>query len=240
MAQIEHFIRCGRCFQYLWENRRPPHSGEAEAVDRLESEQQWSELHPFLEGFVNSAKLAWRLEGARFPASRDSERSYHIEFDRLIGDVGMEVREQFLRYLAETRRSRPDLIDDYLHRNDAQERRGASERPISVDDRTEALDSGEPIEHSARRLAESVWLAVETGFYDELIAEQPQIARFLSILAMESPENLAQLLAFLSWLRGRERGLTVTGNIPGCLEISFDQKCGSSAEDSINGRRSRR
>jgi len=228
-AQMKHFAGCGRCMEYIREGgRMGPRRGRTPVY--REPEQNEGVLHPLLQGFTRWAQgseLEMRLRGMHYPGLNRSESSPN-EFARLMRRIGDELRELFHQYLAETRERAPEVIEHYVRWR--REREGR-EPPLlegrhRVEESTQPLGPNESIEEAAQRLSESVRLAIGSGFYDQRLAEEPRFALLMSSLAMDTPENLAQTLAFLSWMRGREPGLAVTGNIPAAeLEVLALQFC---------------
>lgn len=114
---------------------------------------------------------------------------------------------------------------------------GPWERGRRFDENTQPLGSNESLEQAARRLSDSVRLAMESGFYDDLIAKEPQIARLFS-LVMESSKHLPQTLTFLDWLRRREPNLRIQGSIPASefatLALQFCEELGYSNGQSFS------
>ena len=214
-TQMDHFAGCGSCIKMIEERKPRPHFLEERRLVPWEEDEE--RLHPLLRGFVEWAQgseLESRLRVRGRPHPRKWDHSPRA-FRDVIHDVGHVFRDHFRQYLSEIREHDPGLIEDYeTWRRHAEEhhRRGIPRRPRS-DERTQPLGSNESLDQAAQRLADSVRLAIDSGFYDDLIAEEPRLARFLS-LVMESPENLAQALEFINWLRQREPELKLPGNIP--------------------------
>jgi len=219
-AQMNHFARCGRCIEML----AKPHMLRPRR--QIEPDNQWldvddtlasSALHPLLSGFVEWAmqsELESRLNLLRRRQRADRDHS-DVEFRRLIHEVGPELHGHFLRYLALVRERDLGLIKNYENwrRSDTRHPQGWRADHQQHNENTEPLSPDEPLNQAAQRLADSVRLAIESGFYDDLIATEPQLAHFMS-LVLELPENLAQALEFLNWLRQREPELTLSGSIP--------------------------
>ncbi len=204
-AQMDHFAGCGSCIEMIEECKPRPHLLEERRLVLWEGDEE--RLHPLLRGFVEWARGS-ELESRLRVRGR-------LAFRDVIHDVGHVLRDHFRQYLSEICEHDPGLIKDYeTWRRHAEEypRRGIPRRPRS-DERTQPLGSNESLDQAAQRLADSVRLAINRGFYDDLIAEEPRLARFLS-LVVESPENLAQALEFINWLRQREPEVKLPGNIP--------------------------
>lgn len=217
-AQMDHFAGCGSCIEMI-EGREPheprPHLPERPSFPWQADNEEG--LHPFLRDFVEWARGSELESRLRF-----QDRSHHPGWDRsprafrhLIHDVGPILRMYFRRYLSEIREREPGLMESYEEwRRDveAHPRRGLPRR-LRSDDQTRPLGSNESLDQAAQRLADSVRLAIDSGFYDDRIAEEPRFAHFLC-LVMESPENLAQTLEFINWFRRHEPELKLPGSIP--------------------------
>ena len=235
-AQMDHFAGCGQCIEHIREGgRRGPRRRHETPIYR-EPDRDEIALHPLLRGFIvwaQGSELETQLRGMHQPGFDRSEPSPD-GFKRVMHRIGGELREQFRRYLSEARERDPELIENYLRWLRDREGREPRlpEQHHGREESTHPLGPNESIEQAARRLADSMRLALESGFYDQRIAEEPHFARLMSSLAMDTPENLAQTLEFISWLRGREPDLTVTGNIPaaefGGLTLQFCEERGYS------------
>lgn len=219
--QFSHFAGCGACIEHIREGRGRRRGGafhEGHGFAWPLGSDSMGTLHPLLRGFVELARgsevEAHLLRGARRRAlDRDSE---HDWFREVIHEVGRHLERDFRRYLEEVRQRTPGLIEDYERwRETAEQRepRAPLGRGRRFDENTQPLGANESLEQAAHRLADSVRLAIESGFYDELISEEPQIARLFS-LVMESSEHVPQALEFMTWLREKEPDLRIQGNIP--------------------------
>jgi len=210
-AQMSHFAGCGQCIGMMANREAPRPRERPRQGDRWqERDKELVDLHSLLRGFVEWARNSQLESQLRFWSERhpqDWDRS-HEAFQDLIHRVGGELREYFLRYLAEIREREPGLIQSYesWRRSEERQRPGWPGLPGDrrrSEENTQPLGPNEPLNQAAQRLADSVRLAIESGFYDERIAEEPQFAHLMA-LAMESPEHLVQALEFLNWLRHRE------------------------------------
>lgn len=218
-AQMEHFARCGQCIEMMNEHR---HGRRWYGPSR---ERMWpsegintTSLHPFLAGFLEwpgSSRLRSRIRSLLSEHMDEREKRDHQDaFRHLIHMVGEELYECFNTYLSQVQNRNPRLIDDYESWRRSETRSGRlRECSVRSDENTHPLGENESLEQAAWRLADSVRLAIESGFYDQQMADEPRFARLMA-LTMESPENLGQALEFVNWLRQREPNLTVPGNIP--------------------------
>jgi hypothetical protein len=215
-AQMRHFAACGQCIDYIAERgERFKERGGAIWPIGGGSEDA---LHPLLRGFVGWARGLGLESRLRFGSRQDAWDSGHSSkvFHAFIREFGEELLEHFNRYLEEARRRTPDLVEDYerWRRNGRHREPGTPhQRPRLSDQNTHPLGSNESIEQAARRLADSVRLGIDSGFYDDIIAEEPQIARLFS-LVMDSQQNVPQAIEFVSWLRQREPDLRIQGSMP--------------------------
>lgn len=219
--QLRHFAHCGSCIEYICERRGQRRGGafhEGRGFGWLLGSDSIGTLHPLLGGFVDRARGSeLELQLQRYARSREFDHDLgHDWFRELIHRVGHQLEHDFSRYLEDVRQHTPGIIVDYERWRETAEQRGLKaprERGRRFDENTQALGANESMEQAAHRLAESVRLAVENGFYDELIREEPQIARLFAMV-MESTDNVPQALEFLDWLRHREPDLRVQGSIP--------------------------
>jgi len=242
--QIAHFARCGLCVEYInkrdgWPNN-PFTEGHSYAWPfGADSE---GTLHPLLRGFVEWARgseLDLNLQHIAHRPGRDCDWASDW-FRHLIREFGHELHLHFARYLQEVRQRDPGLVEDYDRWRQNPERRepGFPRGPVRpFDEKTEPIGPNESLEQAARRLCDSVRKAIESGFYDYLIADEHQIAHLLS-LVMDSSEHLPQALEFINWLRHREPELRIQGSIPASefatLALQFCEEKGYSNGQSFS------
>ena len=220
--QMQHFAGCGQCLEMISEHRMGSRfQGETWPLPALFGDRDDGEvgLHPLLTGFVTWARGS-RVEARLHREAHRPRREVHEpdhSFRRIIHMVGDDLLEEFGRYVTQLGERDPRLIEDFERWRSREERRRAPMRPhgsrARVDNNTHPIGPNESLDQAARRLAESVRVALEHGFYDDRIAEEPQFAKFMA-LTMESPENLAQALDFMGWLQRREPELSLPGSIP--------------------------
>lgn len=211
-TQMYHFANCGRCLDMIAD--RGGHENFSGAVWSFQTE-----LHPLLKGFVEYSKqtrLEEQLERSAHRLGRERFDESDWAFRCTIRDIGDELCKQFYRFLNIQREHNPELISNFEEWRRNRERGHAPDQQIwrrSIDQNTHPLNPNDSPRNVAYRLAESVRSAIEHGFYDEIIAQEPHVAR-LMFMTMESPENLGQVLEFMNWLRKREPELKIPGTIP--------------------------
>jgi hypothetical protein len=238
-GQMNHFVQCAMCvfFTSGGISRLRTREWPASELEQVHVEKQEDDywftiepgMHPLLGGFVdsaNGARLESKLRTALESKLRtEHPRSYESTLLDLIRASESELCEEFSRYLAEegeegeegrlTRTYRiwkRQLIDrSFLRRlldQDAQPSDKGPER------HGVPLERNESREDAARRLAESVQAAIVEGAYDHLIANQDSPLAALLDRIIVGPENLAQAIEFIDWLRQHEPELIVPGSIP--------------------------
>lgn len=220
-AQLGHFAHCGFCFEHIREHswqRRGYISHEEHSFVWLLGSNSEGPLHPLLGGFVDWARGSklerWLQDYAR---NHESDHDFgHHQFREIIHQIGDHFDHDFRRYLEDVRQRTPGIIEEYERwRETAKQRKPKAlrERRHRFDENTQALRANESLEDAAQRLAVSVRHAIRSGVYDELISEEPQIARLFS-LVIESSNHVPQTLEFLNWLRKKEPDIRVQGSIP--------------------------
>jgi hypothetical protein len=219
--QLGHFAHCGLCMKNLRERRGQSPGGswhEGRGFGWLLESDFEDSLQPLLDGFVVWARGS-ELELQLQRHTRSCELDHDLEedwFREVIHRVGRHLEHDFRQYLESVRQHTPWMIDDYERWRETggpRQQRAFREHGRRFDESTQALGENESLEQAARRLAESVRLAVQSGFYDEVIKEEPQIAGLFSMV-VESSDHVPQTLEFLNWLRQKEPDLRVQGSIP--------------------------
>ena len=248
--QLRHFAHCGSCIEYIRERRGQRRGGafhEGHGFGWLLGSDSIGILHPLLGGFIDWARGS-ELEGQLQRYARSHELDHDLErdwFRELIHRVGDHLEQDFSRYIEDVRKRTPGIIEDYERSRETAEQRGLKPpraRGGRFDENTQAIGANESMEQAAHRLAESVRLAIESGFYDELIREEPHIARLFAMV-MESTDNVPQAIEFLDWLRLKEPDLRVQGSIPATqfaiLALRFCEERGYSNGQSFSQEASR-
>jgi hypothetical protein len=209
IAQMHHFASCGHCIDEMNMHRESfPFPVEFRSENAL---------HPLLCDFVEwcrGSELESQLH--RFNRHNWDERRHPHKFRLLIADIGHELESKFNQYLSEVHARDPHLIEGYERwRSSVEDRALRTPAATRLSERQrrpiQPTDSPRTI---AEKLAGSAHDAIRHGSYDDILADQPQLAHFLSLLT-EGPENVVQTLEFLNWIRdARQDGLTIPGSIP--------------------------
>ena len=198
--QMRHFSTCGQCIGLG-------------AVPRISEN-----LHPLLLGFLRwSESEAPELEdrlarSLRKIGARPDSSPQPSQFGVTIQEVGGHLYDEFLRFLEV---AEPRLVRGYESwRSDRSNvaRRERESWQVDHEPDTEPISPRDSHDFAAVRLARSAWLAIEGGFYDQL-EQTPQLMRLMALVG-ETPQDLAQVLSFLAWLKKRDPELNLPGNIP--------------------------
>ncbi|MBI4849574.1 MAG: hypothetical protein HY808_13565 [Nitrospirae bacterium] len=204
-GQIAHYAKCGQCLEYIRQKNINP---------RL------AQLHPLLQEFSRYAERQGFTRDVRERVSSIQPRtSRRLEeddvFRQIINEVGAEFGQIFKDYLQ--REAPQSLIQDYL-----QSREGASQRNRISSDRERSRSDdgtsplwahGNDVEMEARRLADSVRLAMENSFYENQIQNHPEFRRLVRALGIMA-EHSIQAIEFISWLQDRHSKLDILASIP--------------------------
>lgn len=206
--QVAHYAKCGQCLEYIQQRDINP---------RL------TQLHPLLQEFSRYAERQGFVNDVRERVSSIQPRtSRRLEendvFRKIINEVGAEFGQVFQEYL---RREAPQsLIQDYLQsRGEAiQQNRISSDRKQSRSgDRILSVFGGHrndvEVEMEARRLADSVRLAMKNSFYENQIQNHPEFRRLVHALGIMA-EHSIQAIEFISWLQDKHSKLDILASVP--------------------------
>jgi len=208
--QMSHFAGCGQC---------PSH------MRRHEGRRSSSVLHPLLRGFLEYAHQSgfdeWvARETSSFPLRTEDELRQADEdhiFRRMIQAIGRPLEREFTNYVHE--RATPGLVADYENfrrrseGHDDRDRFPFPRMPEAREEGTEPITERESPRDAAYRLVDSVQQLVSGGYYDQYLATNHELCRWLS-LTTERPEDLIQSLEFLAWLSKTHPGLDIVGDVP--------------------------
>ena len=212
--QIDHFSGCGACLEYI---RR-------EGGGKLTLS-----LHPLLRDFLRYSEQTgfkkWVFNTLRQSIQFDRSNREDDWFRFAIREIGSKLRESFHNFIVEVPST---LIQDYEifrrtcnTRDSGNKKRGRFERNRH-DENAHPINQDDNPQESARRLVASVEELMQGGFYDNIIASNHQLCKFLSVIT-DFPEDLAQSLEFLTWIWEEQPKLNITGDIPSEKLIELTQ-----------------
>lgn len=198
--QMNHFASCGRCLGYI------------QGQDPRRPDLKWVVLHPFLLEFVRFSEdrdiSAWIKSCTSSLDWRGDSHNDEGAFAAFIDIIGCELRQAFDDYL-DTERATA-LVCDYLENRQRllRESRSGSELAGGL-----SLDGSDDVASSARRLAHSVMVLIESDYYSDQMARDPRVYAHLAMLGIAS-ERAPQAIEFLSWLQGRHPKLDILASAP--------------------------
>ena len=238
--QMDHFSGCGLCIEHIAELdvseykshiRRHANQHVRQNILPIEKRAEGN-LHPLIRGFVEWAREYTDIESQLISVYRQyrNRENQSDVFRKIIKEIGTKIREYFIKYLSEVRGQNPGLVKDYekWRRDGLERKRKFTLQKSKFDKNIQPLQLDESLDHAAHRLVASVQ-EIETGFYDDLIAEDTHISWLFSQV-VDLPLNISQAIEFLNWLRRKEPDLRIQGSIPSTefekLALQFCEECG--------------